>query len=585
MNKNSIVSFFLNPQDKKQILYEALRKSSIEGVPDKEICEQYNLNYNYFRSIKRDFFKSIELGENVAGMFFADSKVGKRSKPIPEIEEKIISLRKNNLSITDIRAVLSSENIIISLWKIDLVIKNQGLPVLQRRSQAAKQQIILPDSIQSIDTSPIDKMTEEKFDSLGGSIFLFMPILQALNIAKIVKDAEYPETKQISSIQSVLSFLALKLMSTKRLSHSNDYSIDRGLGLFAGLNVLPKSAWYSSYSYRVTGEMNKKLLLGLHKSVEKLKSSNGDFNLDFTAIPHWGEESELEKNWSGKRNKGIKSVLALLVQDQGSKILKYGSAGTEQETQAESIIEFVDFYKETGCKINCLMFDSKFTTYAQLNKLNNDNIKFITLRRRSQDLIESIENIPEAQWHVTKLGKEFKRKHKNLTSCEKEISLKGYEGNLRQIIITHNGREKPTFLITNDFTLSQKAIILKYAKRWLVEQSISEQIEFYHLNHLSSSIVVKVDFDLTISILADTVYKLFAEQIARFSNSKSETINRLFIKNYSNFEINTVNKTITITLNKKVHLSLLHETEWFDGKTQIPWLFDYNLLFKIGSSL
>jgi hypothetical protein len=36
-------------------------------------------------------------------------------------------------------------------------------------------------------------------------------------------------------------------------------------------------------------------------------------NLDFTAIPYWGDDDALENNWSGKRNKALASILALLV--------------------------------------------------------------------------------------------------------------------------------------------------------------------------------------------------------------------------------------------------------------------------------
>jgi hypothetical protein len=32
--------------------------------------------------------------------------------------------------------------------------------------------------------------------------------------------------------------------------------MDRGMGLFAGLNVLPKTAWFSSYSNAIKSEMN-----------------------------------------------------------------------------------------------------------------------------------------------------------------------------------------------------------------------------------------------------------------------------------------------------------------------------------------
>ncbi|MEA3437465.1 MAG: hypothetical protein U9R43_13430, partial [Thermodesulfobacteriota bacterium] len=111
--------FFMKPENRKQILYEALRKSVIEKVPDKEICEIYGLNYNTFRSEKRDFFKAINQGEDYAANFFLESKVGKRAKNNKELDDKIISLRKKNLSIVDIKAILSGEG-----FNVDELVKS-----------------------------------------------------------------------------------------------------------------------------------------------------------------------------------------------------------------------------------------------------------------------------------------------------------------------------------------------------------------------------------------------------------------------------------------------------------------------------
>lgn len=581
--KDKAIQFFLQPQDKKQVLYESLRKSIVENIPDKTVCKIYKINFNTFRSFKKDFYRTLKEEINPAEIFFNPTKVGRREKRDEVLENKIITLRKENLSVPDIKAILSSEGIKISFWKIDKILKANNYPVLSRRTQQTKQRIKIPEEFKAPESMPLYFPINEKYESLNGSIILFYPILKSLNIEKMIKEAGYPETKQISSINAILSFLALKLISTKRLSHSNDYGLDRGLGLFAGLNVLPKNSWFSSYSYRINREMNKRFLTILNQEVEKKQASTGDLNLDFTTIPHWGEESVLEQNWSGKRNKGLKSVLALIVQEQESKFLKYSDAEIKHKEQSEVILEFIDFYKEGKGKINCLIFDSKFTTYKHLNKLNKDGIKFLTLRRRSQGLIDKLDKNNFIQIH---LNKNYRRKHRDLLVQENNVLLKDYEGKIRQIVITNNGHENPTFIITNDFEISIQNIILKYAKRWLVEQAISEQIEFYHLNRLNSSIVVKVDFDLTMSIFADTVYKLFSNQIRGFEGSKSEKMYRLFLKNFAHFEITSNNdKLIKVTLNKKVHLPLLFETEWFNNETFIPWINNYKIKFVIGTSL
>jgi hypothetical protein len=204
------------------------------------------------------------------------------------------------------------------------------------------------------------------------------------------------------------------------------------------------------------------------------------------------------------------------------------------------------------------------------------------LRRRSIKLLEQAEQIPDREWQGIKLNKNFKRKHRHLRVYDGRARLKDYQGELRQLIIKNNGREQPVFIITNDFEITTKQAVLKYAQRWLVEQAIAEQIEFYHLNRLNSSIVVKVDFDLTISLLADAVYKLFCIQIPGFEKCKTDKIYRSFIENYTYFKIE--NNKIDIRLNKKVHLPLLFETEFFNQETRVPWLNGASLTFGVATT-
>ena len=122
-------------------------------------------------------------------------------------------------------------------------------------------------------------------------------------------------------------------------------------------------------------------------------------------------------------------------------------------------------------------------------------------------------------------GKSFKKitveasglKKRNLKVEDKIISLRGYydfktgeQKKIRQVAITGNGKIKPALIITNDFEIKTQEVVRKYARRWLVEKGISEQIEFFHLNRVSSSMVIKVDFDLTMTLVAHNLYRLLA---------------------------------------------------------------------------
>jgi hypothetical protein len=163
--------------------------------------------------------------------------------------------------------------------------------------------------------------------------------------------------------------------------------MDRGTGLFAGLNILLKAAWLSSYSSRVTAGMNTSFLKSLHKIWTEHGLLSDTVNLDFTTIHCWGEDTHLENNWSGKRGRALSSMLSVLAQDPDSGIIDYGECNVLHENESAAVLGYMDFYKQTGLEkqtLNCLVFDSKSTNYENLSKLDGKQIKFITIRRRGE---------------------------------------------------------------------------------------------------------------------------------------------------------------------------------------------------------
>ena len=73
----------------------------------------------------------------------------------------------------------------------------------------------------------------------------------------------------IPAASALLALLSLKLLDKERKSHIDDFSFDEALGLFAGLNVLPKKSFATSYSYRTTREQQLALLQGWVKTLAR----------------------------------------------------------------------------------------------------------------------------------------------------------------------------------------------------------------------------------------------------------------------------------------------------------------------------
>ena len=388
----------------------------------------------------------------------------------------------------------------------------------------------------------------------------------------------------MSPLSSILSVLALKLSNVKRYSKDDLWCMDRGSGLFAGLNVLPKTAWFSSYSDRVTREMNHDFLQQLHYIWYTNGLLSDTWNLDFTSIPYWGEEEPMENNWSVKRGKALASMLAVLAESPDSGVIDYGDTTLLHENQDAVVLEFLDFYKKStpDAELQYLVFDSKFTNYENLFRLDKQGVHFITIRRRGKNILEEIESIPSHEWKQIKVDCAGGKK-RTLKINDSKTYLSGYHKEIRQVIIQSIGREKPALIITNDFQVKVAEVVLRYAHRWLIEKTLSEQIEFFHLNRLSSSMVIKVDFDLTMSILAYNLYRLFASETGKYT---SLTAHRIFDKLISNGGMVKVNPdTIEIIMKKKrsmpVLLTLLQQYDHLI----YPWLHHRQLRFSRATTL
>jgi len=495
------------------------------------------------------------------------------------LKRQIIALRKQNYSILDIKAALDALGYQLSHDFIHRVLVEDGFARLPRRTVVERRKGSVA-KLSAPRSQPLCwevEVGKTYHSERGIGLLAFLPFLAKLKVHRWIEAAAYPETTELSRTQSVLSFLALKLAGYERYSHDDLWAMDRSLGLFAGLNVLPKDATLSSYSYRVERTMNRRFLLAMFKAYQQEALLSGLVNLDFSAIPHWGDASVLENNWSGKRGKAVKSVLALLCQDPDSGIFCYADAEVRRQRQPECVLEFVDFWKTQGKKPKCLIFDSRFTTYENLGRLDRDGVKFITLRRRSKNLLASTACLPSESWqHVSLTG--TGRKHPKVNVHDSVVTLPGIKHPFRQVILTGHGRDKPAFILTNEWDWDVEHIIRQYGRRWLVEKGISEQISFFHLNSLSSSIVVKVDFDVTLSVAAHNLYRSMALLLEGHQWETSKSLNLKFFSNGGAFEV--LADRIRVYLKKKRHLPILMQSLSEIGPTTIPWLENRSLEFQ-----
>lgn len=257
-------AFFTNPQNTVQKQYEALRAFYVEKCPGEEVAKRFGYTLSSFYSLTRDFKKNL-LRNKPAHVFFTPKTTGRKPKTeADKIYQLIIDLRKKYLSVPDIKAIVDAQGQhTISESHIYNVINNEGFARLPRRNNSIREKAGSEFKIEAPKSSMLD-FTPEAFSSQNSlGILCLLPYIQRYGIDRLILQSDYPETNTISKLSSILCFLGLKLSDVRRYSADDIWCMDRGLGLFAGLNVLPKTGWYTSYSHRVTRSMNRDLLKGL----------------------------------------------------------------------------------------------------------------------------------------------------------------------------------------------------------------------------------------------------------------------------------------------------------------------------------
>jgi len=557
--------FFLHPVHDWQRRYEALRASFVERLPARIIADRFGYSQDYV-ILLRHLFKhgKIDFSEPVP-----EGKSHRRRVSSP-VREKIRNWREKNLSAGEITECLSEDGIEISVRTVERVLREEGFPKLPRRTRLKMGMTVkganIPEKSRAISVRDMDG---EKIQSPTAGIFVFAPFLAQLDINSIVRSAGLPGSKVIPAKNYLISFLALKLLGTERYAHVGDNSFDPGLGLFAGLNVMPKCTAMSTYSYSLDEIHLLRLQKAFVKKGEKLGLYDGKMvNLDFHTVPHYGDESELEKHWAGARGKTMKGALTLFAQDAETKLMLYTAADIKRSEADDQVLSFLSFWKKVHRGVKpTLVFDSKFTGYAQLSELNRQKIKFLTLRRRGKNLIKKLDKIsPWKRIHIP----HPKRKFPNPLVHESIINLRNYKGTLRQVVVRGNGHEKPTFLISNDFEMPLEIMVGNYARRWRVENGIAEAVNFFHLNSLSSPILVKVHFDVLTTMMADTFYTMLARKLRGFEDCDAHKIYRHFIKGKGTIIVE--NGIVNVIYPRRAHNPILRAVPWDDLPRSIPGL-------------
>jgi transposase len=561
--------FFLTPASAKQRQYEALRAFFVEGRRSREVARDFGYSTGSFQVLCHHFRRETD------PVFFVSPRPGPRDQPKKSAaRDLIVELRKRNYSVYEISESLKERQLSLSPTAVREVLKVEGFAPLPRRADEER-----PDRARATIEAVADVRRfapiQQEFQTRCGGLFLFVPYLVRLSVETLAKGARLRGSKMIPAAHALRASLALKLWSIERKSHVMALVADQGLALFAGLNAFPKKSYLSEYSSHITHAQNTALLAAYQHQIAGDELLPGrSFNLDFHSVPYYGEDPVIERHYVSMRSRRQTSILTFLAQDADGHAFCYANADLRKGEEAEEIFRFISFWEKThGERPRHLVFDSQLTTYANLARLEQMGITFMTLRRRSAALLKEVLLLPRSAWRTIELDVPA-RKFRTPRVFEQTISLAG--ARFRQLFIQDLGHDEPTILLTNDRKSTPTKLITRYAQRMLIENALSDAVRFFHMDALSSAVGLKVDFDMSLLVIASGLYRLLAKTMRGYADAQARMIFRDLIDTPAT--VVTTDDQVQVRFHRRAHLPIVLASGLLNKPVTVPWWNDMKLV-------
>jgi hypothetical protein len=564
------LSFFTKPATASQRQYEALRAYFVEQLASAEAARRFGYTPAAFRMLCYDFRRG-HLGD-----FFAVRRPGPVEQPKRgKVRDQVVALRKRNYSIYDISRTLKEQGMPLGATAVRTILIEEGFARLPRRLDEERSLSLGPTKEAVADVRDF-VLSPREFTTRVGGLFLFLPDLVRLHCDALAANAKLPGSQMIPAAHALRAALALKLWSIERKSHVMALVADEGLGLFCGLNAMPKRSFLSEYSSRITPQKVSQVLAGWHGELAGETILNGQsINLDFHSVPYFGEHPVVDSHYLSKRSRRQPSILTFLAQDADSQVFCYSNADIRKGEEAEEVFRFIKFWtRQHGSPPQHLVFDSKLTTYEGLDRLDEAGITFLTLRRRSPALLKEIANLPPSAWRTVNLDLP-QRKYRTPRVFEQKATPR--KRTFRQFFIKDLGHDEPTILLTNDQHSTAGPLIIRYAKRMLIENGLADAVRFFHIDALSSSVGMKVDFDMALLVLASGLYRLMANRMRGYDDAQARQIFRDLIDMSADVAI--TKREVTVRFHRRAHLPIVLASDLFNKSVRVPWWDGLSLRF------
>jgi hypothetical protein len=424
------------------------------------------------------------------------------------------------------RALVSKEMSCQKAIDSPLPFENKNKSVVSKISLASP-----PEKVQKT----LQNLLEAGCETRLGGLFLLVPFILQARLERF-STLLWPVIKQ-KGMQPIQVLLLLIFSSLGGLKSINKLSCcqDIGLAVLAGLPKLPTPASMHQFLNQIKPGQLLKTKLSFARALRKMGMLPGRIiNIDMHVIEYFGKE-KLPKGHHGTKNKPVRCWCSLNAQDQETMNPIYQEVFLSHLNPIELLPGFIKKIREIIGQVAyfTIVFDRGFFKGALFQELQSmQRVRFITLAKGYKKIIEQLEAIPATHFKELCNGKAVVDTFLHITDCDSP---------LRTIVIKLLDTGKLIGILTNDQKTPDSELILRYARRWRIENLFKDTSSFLHLNHLPGLDQVKIDALLTIKFIAYSLFNQLRNQLGgRFHSMTPETIfDNLF--------------------NKKAHIQLIGE--------------------------
>ena len=184
--------YFLSLENPMHRQYLALRAFFVECMSAEEVAERYGYTtstvYSYARNFKEKLNKSVE------DPFFKEPQFGRKKLDHGgDISRLVVTYRKSNMSVSDIKATLDAQNIIVSERYISTILTEEGFARLPRRDNKERNQVVVNPAIDICSAPKSERISHmpDRFSTQLAGLLLFLPVIKDFGIDKIIENSDY----------------------------------------------------------------------------------------------------------------------------------------------------------------------------------------------------------------------------------------------------------------------------------------------------------------------------------------------------------------------------------------------------------